>query len=254
MAKSFDQARREMQQALRRAQQEQDRINRENRRRVNDYNRKAQQRNNRIVDGVNRHNRDVDRYNRQVAAAVDDQNRRADAHDSAILKAARAPSIRTVRYTASEQPLADRVQRAVAELADARATDVFLSYARIDGADVADELRGCLEAIDVVVWFDAAEIVPGKSQALQMDRGLAKAKAGVAVLTPAYVAGRFWTDRELGSLLHKDTLIPVLHGVTFDDVKRMSGILHDLAGFETSRDSVQVIADKIAHAVKPEAE
>lgn len=86
-----------------------------------------------------------------------------------------------------------------------------------------------------------------------MDRGLAKARAGVAVLTPAYVAGRFWTDRELGSLLHKDTLIPVLHEVTFDDVKRMSGILHDLAGFETARDSVQVIADKIAHAVMPEA-
>lgn len=119
--------------------------------------------------------------------------------------------------------MADRVQRAVAELTDARDTDVFLSYARLDGAMVANELKASLEALDVAVWFDAAEIVPGKSLALQMDGGLAKARAGVAVLTPAFVAGHFWTDRELGSLLKKNTLIPVLHGVTFHDVKGMSG-------------------------------
>jgi hypothetical protein len=41
----------------------------------------------------------------------------------------------------------------------------------------------------------------------------------------------------------------VLHGVTFDDVAQYSGILPDLAGFETSRDTVQVIAQKIAAAV-----
>lgn len=120
---------------------------------------------------------------------MNDQNRRADAHDRAVLNAASTPSRRSVRYTASEQPLADRVQRALAELADARDTDVFLSYARIDGSTLAHQLKDSLEALGVAVWFDAAEIVPGKSQTLQMDRGLAKARAGVAVLTPAYVAG-----------------------------------------------------------------
>ena len=69
------------------------------------------------------------------------------------------------------------------------------------------------------------------------------------MLTPAYIAGRFWTERELGALLHKDTLIPVLHQVTFSEVEEYSGILPDLAGFETKRDSVEVIAQKIAAAV-----
>jgi len=41
----------------------------------------------------------------------------------------------------------------------------------------------------------------------------------------------------------------VLHGVTFEQVSEYSGILPDLAGFETARDSVQVIAEKIAAAV-----
>jgi hypothetical protein len=92
-------------------------------------------------------------------------------------------------------------------------------------------------------------IYPGKSQALQMDRGLRQARSGVVVLTAAYLTGRFWTERELGALLHKPTLIPVLHGVTFKDVAEYSGILPDLAGFTTDRDSVRVIAEKIAVAV-----
>jgi hypothetical protein len=41
----------------------------------------------------------------------------------------------------------------------------------------------------------------------------------------------------------------VLHRVTFDQVAEYSGMLPDLAGFETSRDSLEVIAQKIAAAV-----
>jgi hypothetical protein len=63
--------------------------------------------------------------------------------------------------------------------------------------------------------------------------------------------GRFWTERELGALFHKALLIPVLHNVTFAQVAEYSGILPDLAGFETSRDSLEVIADKIAAVLAP---
>jgi hypothetical protein len=84
-----------------------------------------------------------------------------------------------------------------------------------------------------------------------MDQGLRKARAGVVLLTPAYLVGRFWTERELGALLHKNTLIPVLHGVSFKEVEEYSGILPDLAGFETARDDIESIADKIAAAVLP---
>lgn len=62
-------------------------------------------------------------------------------------------------------------------------------------------------------------------QSLQMDAGLRKARSGITLLTPAYLTGRFWTERELGALLNKETLIPVLHNVTFDDVREYSGIL-----------------------------
>lgn len=252
----------------------------ENRRQVDAYNRQVDQFNRqerqRVEREINEHNRRVDQHNRaeeqrvrEAERRVNEQNRRVhqhnqraiadynrhvgqvNAHNTAViadlqnrLRAATSGP----RYTVAEEALADRIQRAVAPLDD-REWDVFLSYARIDGGEAGDTLRQQLESLGVRVWFDEIAIQPGKSQARQMDQGLQKARAGVVLLTPAYVAGRFWTERELGALLHKDTLIPVLHGVSFSEVAQYSGILPDLAGFESARDSLETIAQKIAAAV-----
>jgi hypothetical protein len=261
---------REMRAAQRKAEaevkREIDRVNRENKRRVEAHNRKVEQHNrkvvadyNREVDKVNRENqRRVEAQNRKVEAenkgAIDAHNRQIDAanrHNRQLIadlnQRLRAKGS-GAGYTSEELALADRVQSAVAEMEE-RDWDTFLSYARIDGAEAAGELRERLESLGVSCWFDEIAITPGKSQTLQMDKGLQKARAGIALLTPAYLTGRFWTERELGALLHKETLIPVLHGVTFEDVAQYSGILPDLAGFETERDSIDLIAEKIAAAV-----
>jgi len=210
-----------------------DRVNRENQRRADAHNRKVEQHNRKAVTAYNRGVDSVNAHNQAVISNLHQQLRSASSGP---------------RYTPSEQALADRIENAVAQRDD-REWHTFLSYARIDGADTGNALRHHLEALGVTVWFDEIAIVPGRSQALQMDKGLQKARAGIILLTPAYLVGRFWTERELGALLHKETLIPVLHDVTFDEVAEYSGILPDLAGFETSRDSVQVIAEKIAAAV-----
>lgn len=242
--------------AERKFKAEVDRVNRENQRRVDEHNRKVQQHNQRVVQQAQRQ---VDGYNREVAR-VNEHNRRVDAQNRQVNARNRASvnelnrQLRTAatgpRYTPSEQSLADRVQENAAQHPE-REWDSFLSYARIDGAEVAAGLRAELEALGASVWFDEVAIVPGKSQALQMDKGLRSARCGIALLTPAYLTGRFWTERELGALLHKNTLIPVLHNVTFAEVAEYSGILPDLAGFETSRDSLEVIAEKIAAAILP---
>lgn len=179
------------------------------------YNRKVEQQNkNAVAD-----------YNREVDA----RNRKADAHNKRVIaginRQLRAASSGP-RYTESEQALADHLQRSLPDTDD-REWDTFLSYARIDAADVAGAFRDHLDNLRVAVWFDALTITPGKSQALQMDKGLQKARPGIVLLSPAYVAGRFWTERELGALLGKETLIPVLHNVTFDEVAEYSGILPD---------------------------
>ena len=253
MAISSSEIQRRVREAQRKAQQqiqrEVDRVNRENRRIAEANARKVQ-------TAVNAYNRKVEAYNRSVTSQIDAHNRQVAQHNSKViadLNRSLRSAASTVRYTDSERQLADRVHRVVAA-SDPREYDSFLSYARIDGALVAGELRNCLEALGVAVWFDEVAIVPGKSQSLQMDAGLRKARTGIALLTPAYLTGRFWTERELGALLSKSTLIPVLNGITFDDVKQYSGILPDLAGFTTANDSVADIAEKIAAAVLPSEE
>ena len=232
---------RKIREAQRKAEQqitrEVNRVNRVNKKNVDDHNRKVVTHNRRAVADHNRHvqqhNQKAETHNRKVIADLNRQLRTASS---------------TVRYTEPERQLAEKVHEAVASL-DPREYDSFISYARIDGGDVASQLRSELEGLGVAVWFDEVAIIPGRSQSLQMDSGLRKARSGIAVLTPAYLTGRFWTERELGALLNKSTLIPVLHNVTFDDVREYSGILPDLAGFTTEHDTVEDIAKKIAAAV-----
>lgn len=247
---------RQLREAQRKAEQEInreiDRVNRANKKAVDDYNRRADAHNKQVIAD---YNRKADAHNTKVIADYNararDHNRKADAHNEQVIadlnRQLRSASS-SVQYTEPERRLADRVHEAVAMI-DSREYDSFLSYARIDGADAAGDLRSNLESLGVAVWFDEVAIVPGRSQSLQMDAGLRKARSGIALLTPAYLAGRFWTERELGALLSKETLIPVLHNVTFEDVKQYSGILPDLAGFTTAQDSIADIAKKIAAAV-----
>ncbi|MER5681085.1 toll/interleukin-1 receptor domain-containing protein [Streptomyces sp. NPDC002238] len=188
------------------------------------------------------------RFESQAKKAVTDYNRTAERHNRQQVARLRRSSGSSVSFTTAEQSLVDRVQSAVAEQ-DERDYDVFLSYARADGADVAEQLRSALESLGVTVWFDEVAIRAGKSLSRQMDDGLTLARAGVTLLTAAYLGRRFWTERELGALLHKDTVIPVLHDVTFGEVGKFSSFLHDQAGFSTEHDSVEDIAQKIAEAV-----
>ena len=237
-------AQRQAEQQMKRAIAEHNRkVDAQNRKAIADYNRQIDAQN-RKIDAANR--KAIDDHNRRIR----DHNRKADAHNRKVIDelnrqlAAARPQI---RYTVQEQGLVDRVQKSLP--VESRDHDIFMSYARIDGALVATQLHSELERLGLDVFFDEVSIVPGKSQSLQMDRGLARARAGIVLLTPAYLTGRFWTERELGALLHKETLIPVLHGVTFADVAQYSGILPDLAGFTTDLDSVPEIAAKIAGAV-----
>lgn len=227
-------AQRKLEQERRRVAQHNQRLAQERQRQVRAYAKE--------VDRVNAHNQTVNTHNR----AVDRKNRAALEQMRRQLRS--ASSAREVRYTDSERVLVDRVHQGILKYPD-KEYDAFISYARIDGAAVGELLHECLEQHGLEVFFDEVAMQPGKSQSRQLDHALRRAQCGIALLTPAYLTGRFWTERELGALLHKETLIPVLHNVTFDDVANYSGILPDLHGFETSRDEVEIIADKIAAAI-----
>ena len=151
-----------------------DRLNRENKRRLDAHNRGVDQQNKKAVSEFNRQVRRVNDHN---GAVIADLNRQLRASSSGP------------RYTTDEQVLADRVQHALPGR-DSRNWDTFLSYARIDGAEIGDKLRHHLEQLGVTVWFDEIAITPGKSQARQMDAGLQRL-AQASLFLPLLIS---WAD------------------------------------------------------------
>jgi len=134
---------------------------------LNAYNRRVAAYNQQVAQQATRTNQQVDAYNR----AADAQNRRTISDANKALRSARPE----LTYTPAESALVDRVQDAVGVLPATKETDVFLSYARIDGAVTASALKAALDRLNLSVWFDAASVKPGHSMSRQMDEGLRKA-------------------------------------------------------------------------------
>lgn len=130
--------------------------------------------------------------------------------------------------------------------------DLFLCHAWDDRRGVATELNDLLEAEGVSVWFSEKDIVLGQPFMREIDSGLAKSRAGLVLVTPALlerVTNRGISDKELSELPARDQLIPVVHGTTYDEVRKISPLLGSRHGLDTSEDSMAAIASKIAELV-----
>jgi len=63
--------------------------------------------------------------------------------------------------------------------------DVFLCHAWDDRRGAATELHDLLEATGVSVWFSEKNIVLGQPFMREIDKGLAKSRTGLVLVTPA---------------------------------------------------------------------
>jgi len=133
-----------------------------------------------------------------------------------------------------------------------RERDVFLCHAWDDRAEAAAELFGALSDLEVDVWFSEKDVVLGKSLARQLDAGLRVSRVGIVLVTPnmlqALRNGGF-ADQELGALLATERVVPVSHGVTYDELRAESPLLGARAGLSTDGSSLAEAAAKIAESV-----
>lgn len=168
-----------------------------------------------------------------------------------------SPSGSTVSYTPAEvralTPLRRTVELRARQEPDLR--DVFLCHAWDDRRGAAAELHDLLVAHGVSVWFSEKDIVLGQPFLREIDRGLAKSRTGLVLVTPALlkrVDSRGVSDKELSELLARDLLIPVVHNTTYDDLRKVSPLLGSRNGLDTADDSMMVVAEKIAELVAVE--
>lgn len=159
----------------------------------------------------------------------------------------------SVVYTPAEvralTPFRDSIEKR-ATLPDPR--DIFLCHAWDDRGGAAKELHDLLESCGVSVWFSEKDVALGTPLLREIDRGLAKSRVGIVLVTPALLRrlqGEGIADKELSALLARDLLVPIVHGTTYEALREVSPLLGSRSGLNTAEDTMANVAAKLAELV-----
>lgn len=159
----------------------------------------------------------------------------------------------SVLYTPAEVRALTPVRETVEKLASApERRDFFLCHAWDDRAGAAKELHDLLESRRVSVWFSEKDVGLGTPLLREIDKGLAKSRVGIVLVTPALLRrlqGESIADKELSVLLARDQLVPVVHGTTYEALREISPLLASRTGLSTAENPMADVAAKLAELV-----
>nr|WP_202439068.1 toll/interleukin-1 receptor domain-containing protein [Streptomyces sp. SID8356] len=165
----------------------------------------------------------------------------------------RTRSGRTVSYTPTEwqavEPYAEKAAVQAQTYPDKR--DLFLCHAWNDREGSAKELYGHLKTSGATVWFSEEDIPLGSLQMREIDKGLRNSRIGIVLVTPSLlesIKNEGIAEKELAVLLNTNRVVPVTHGVTFDELYDVSPMLASHSGLSTRESSLDAVAAKIAAA------
>lgn len=159
----------------------------------------------------------------------------------------------SVVYTPTEvrtlTPVRENVEKR-ASVPDLR--DVFLCHAWDDRKGAAKELHDLLESLGVSVWFSEKDVPLGSTLLRDIDKGLAKSRVGIVLVTPALLLRlpqEGIADKELSALLARDQLVPIVHNTTYEALRDVSPLLGSRSGLSTTEDTMADVAAKLAELV-----
>jgi uncharacterized protein YeeX (DUF496 family) len=132
--------------------------------------------------------------------------------------------------------------------------DVFVCHASEDKDGFVRPLVEALQEHGVRVWYDEHALQVGDSLRRSIDKGLAKSRFGIVVLSTSFFA-KNWTQYELDGLVSKEMIgnkvvLPIWHKVSVDEVRGYSPTLADRVALNSALMSVQEIASKVVEVVQ----
>jgi hypothetical protein len=130
--------------------------------------------------------------------------------------------------------------------------DVFLCHAWDDRGGAAKELYDQLQSRGVSVWFSEVDVRLGTQLLREIDKGLAKSRVGIVLVTPALLSrlrAESIADKELSVLLARDQLVPIVHGTTYEALRDVSPMLASRSGLSTAENPMAQVAAKLAELV-----
>lgn len=101
------------------------------------------------------------------------------------------------------------------------------------------------------MWFSEEDIPLGSLMIREIDKGLRNCRIGIVLVTPGLIQSikdEGIAEKELAVLLNSSRVVPVTHGVTFDELYDVSPMLASHAGLSTKDSSLDDVAAKIAAA------
>ncbi len=160
---------------------------------------------------------------------------------------------RSVSYSPTEwrtvEPYAEKAAEQARTHPERR--DLFLCHAWDDRQGSAAELHRQLKANGATVWFSEEDIPLGSLMTREIDKGLRNSRIGLVLVTPALlksINNEGIAEKELAVLLNSRRVVPVTHGVTFDELYDVSPMLASHAGLSTAESSLEDVAAKLAAA------
>ena len=125
--------------------------------------------------------------------------------------------------------------------------DVFISHASEDKDDFVRPLSEALQARGVSVWFDELTLTVGDSLRRSIDRGLARSRFGVVIVSPNFL-NKEWPQRELDGLVAREVggakvILPVWHNISADEIRSKSPTLADRLATRSSNGLDRVVKD-----------
>jgi len=131
-----------------------------------------------------------------------------------------------------------------------REHDVFISHASEDKDEIVRSLANALVGEGLDVWYDEFSLRIGDSLRQKIDRGLAKSRVGLVVLSPSFI-NKGWTNYELDGIVTRTVsgeqiLLPIWHNITKQQVVDFSPSLADKVARSTATHTVEEIAKEIS--------
>ena len=140
-------------------------------------------------------------------------------------------------------------------LKDTERWDAFVSHAWEDKTFVR-ALVEALGRLGVSLWYDEISLKLGDSLSGSIDRGIAKSRTGIVVVSPAFLQQK-WPEAELHALMtrrieDKFKLLPVWHNVGRAEVAAYSPMLADLFALQTAGLTGQDVALALLAEIRPD--
>jgi len=132
--------------------------------------------------------------------------------------------------------------------------DVFISHSNADKDSIVTELSNRLTVEGLIVFEDAKVFKIGSSITSDINEGIKKSKFGVIILSKEFIKSN-WAKYEFTGFLHRDVsgnktvILPIWHGISYDEVKEFNPVLIDKFALNTDEHDMDTIVDAIKEVV-----